>query len=207
MYIFGHLGVGPFIARSLVSRTHLNCCVPKESQTYLFGWLLIGCLLPDLIDKSLFLFKVRYEMPLPMIVGGKTITHTICFPIVAYLIARWKKTSVGQIVAIGIASHLILDFSADSMVWLWSSKQPHSIPPYSFSSPKLAGYLWPLMGTEFVPSYQKSIGDYWSTLWHPVLMFWEIVGLCLFIRTSYQNRFNPFRWPLTLYRQIFRTRH
>ena len=206
MYIFGHLGVGPSISRWLVSRTYVSYRVPQESQACLFVWLLIGCLIPDLIDKSLYLVKVRYEMPLPMIVGGRTIAHTIWFPIVAYIISHWAKSPVGQIVAIGIASHLVLDFSADIMIWFWSSNQPQSIPPYSFDSPKLAGYLWPLMGKEFAPSYQKTIGDYWSTLFHPVLMFWEIAGLWLFIRASYQNRFNPIRWLLMLYHQIFRTK-
>ena len=145
-------------------------------------------------------------MPLPMIVGGRTIAHTIWFPIVAYIISRWAKSPVGQIVAIGVASHLVLDFSADIMIWFWSSNQPQSIPPYSFASPKLAGYLWPLMGMKFVPFYQKTIGDYWSTLFHPVLMFWEIAGLWLFIRASYQNRFNPFQWPRAIYHRMFRTK-
>jgi len=142
-------------------------------------------------------------MPLPMITGGKTIAHTIWFPILAYMISSWGKTPGGQIVGIGIASHLVLDFSADIMIWFWSSNQPQSIPPYSFASPKLAGYLWPLMGMKFGPSYQKTIGDYWSTLFHPVLMFWEIVGLCLFVRSSQQNCLNPLKWSKMLYRRIF----
>jgi len=100
---------------------------PKKHLDYRF--LLIGSLLPDLIDKPIgdVFFYQTFQ-------NGVIFAHTLCFTIFlallgAYVYRRWKK-SWCLILSFGCAIHLILDG-----MWL----QPHTLfwPIYGWSFPKL----------------------------------------------------------------------
>ena len=67
MFVLGHLGIGSRLLFSL--RTRLPA-----------GWLYLGCLLPDLIDKPLFYVPLLVmHQQLPLITGTRTFGHTGLF--------------------------------------------------------------------------------------------------------------------------------
>ena len=123
----------------------------------------------------------------------KSIAHSIlfCSLIIAYSLFRNNLSLLS--ISIGTFSHLCLDLFADSSVW-WIYGTAGSIPPYSFSSPKLSGYFWPLLTTEFARSSQVSFNDYWVGLLRPILLGYELIGVLLLIHTSIKIKFSPLRW-------------
>ena len=193
MYIFGHLGFGATATHWLVSRKLNHRSTKSEASTLLFGWAIIGCLLPDLLDKPLYILNRTLELEIPGIIGDKSIAHSIlfCSLILAYSLFRNNLSLLS--VSVGTFTHLFLDLLADTSVW-WMYATVESIPPYSFSSPKLNGYFWPLLTTAFAPSSQESFNDYWVGLLRPVLLSYELIGALLLIHTSIKIKFNPLRW-------------
>ena len=193
MYIFGHLGFGASATHWLVSRKLNHQSKKSETSTLLFGWALIGCLLPDLLDKPLYILNRTLELNIPGIIGDKSIAHSIlfCSLVLSYSLFRNNLSLLS--VSIGTFTHLCLDLFADTSVW-WIYGTAGSIPPYSFSSPKLNGYFWPILTTAFAPSSQESFNDYWVGLLRPVLLSYELIGALLLIHTSIKIKFNPLRW-------------
>ena len=193
MYIFGHLGFGATATHWLVSRKLNHQSTKYEASTLLFGWALIGCLLPDLLDKPLYILNRTLELNIPGIIGDKSIAHSILFCSLIFTYSLFRKNPLLLSISIGTFSHLCLDLFADSSVW-WIYGTAGSIPPYSFSSPKLNGYFWPLLTTEFAPSSQESFNDYWVGLLKPILLGYEIIGVLLLIHMSIKVKFSPLRW-------------
>ena len=50
MYIFGHLGFGVTATHWIVSKQLSINSSRSDAPMLLFGWALVGCILPDLID-------------------------------------------------------------------------------------------------------------------------------------------------------------
>ena len=88
MLLFGHIGIGAFVASMLF-------------LPILFG--IAGALLPDVIDKGLFV--------LGLAPCGRFVAHSLFFPPVAgiltYLVTRNKKIAIA--IALGAALHLLQD--------------------------------------------------------------------------------------------------
>ena len=100
---------------------------PKKHLDYRF--LLIGSLLPDLIDKPIgdVFFYQTFQ-------NGQIFAHTLCFTIFlallgAYVYRGWKK-SWCLMLSFGCAIHLILD-------GLWLAPRTLFWPIYGWSFPKL----------------------------------------------------------------------
>ena len=66
MYIFGHLGFGAAATHWLVSKKLGRQSIKSEASAVLFGWALVGCLLPDLLDKPLHFLNSILELDIPV---------------------------------------------------------------------------------------------------------------------------------------------
>jgi inner membrane protein len=132
---------------------------PKKHLDYRF--LLIGSLLPDLIDKPIggIFFYQTFQ-------NGRIFAHTLCFTILlallgAYVYWRWKK-SWFLILSFGSAIHLILDG-----MWL----EPRTL-------------LWPLYGWSFpkvdIPAFFAWLPEIFHILaTEPIVCISELIGFAV----------------------------
>jgi len=114
LFVLGHLGVGTRLLGSLRRR------LPA-------GWLILGCLLPDLIDKPLFYGLLFWEGHADALIrGSRSIGHSGLFFLAVIALAAIRRRPFVWAVAAGMATHLALDIlgelvigaSPDSSIWL-----------------------------------------------------------------------------------------
>lgn len=98
MLPFAHLGIGTAIVRPFARKIS-----PR--------WLLLGTVLPDLIDKPIFFLMGVYAhfdhggwVP-----GKRGIAHTLLFLLLLASAARLRKSQALRSLAIGTSTHLLLD--------------------------------------------------------------------------------------------------
>jgi hypothetical protein len=113
VFVLGHAGIGPKLVWPWRSR------LPP-------GWLTLGCLLPDLIDKPLFYGLLWTEGHAdPIFQGSRTIGHTGLFLLLLVLLALLLRKPALAALAAGVATHLLLDVGgelltgADSETSIW----------------------------------------------------------------------------------------
>ena len=164
MLFFAHAGItfGAAAAAAGVAGKHRSSSIadwPAALSRYMdIRWLLVGSLLPDIIDKPLG------EYILPGLIGtGRAYAHTLLFLIVLTMAAlvirrQWGKTW-GLALAAGTLTHLILD-----QMWLM---------------PKVL--FWPLLGVRFE---RIDIAGWAGSLWHllvsdPAIYIPEIIGFLI----------------------------
>ena len=141
----------------------------KAAPGGLFSWLarlsrhmdlrilLIGALLPDIIDKPLGHILLREELS-----SGRTYAHTLIFAILITLGGLFLRYRTGKtwllVLSLGTFVHLILDE-------MWSAQWRSTI-------------LWPLYGTEFPEAELTGwLGNLWDALWQePSVYIPEIIG-------------------------------
>jgi len=199
MFVFGHLGItlgaaalltgvrqssrSPETARNsaVKSSSSSSPVVPNQKTSWLsylgsrvdIRLLLIGSLLPDIIDKPIgrFFFREAFS-------NGKIFGHTLLFLILVtmagiYLYRRYNQTWCLTF-SFGTATHLVLD-----RMWL--------IPRTLF---------WPLMGFTFDRVYINNWAwNVFHTLYtDPKVLLIEIVGALIFVW---------FAWLLRSRRKIY----
>lgn len=120
MLLFGHMGVtmGVFFG--------LAFFIPQLKVFIDPAYLLIGSLLPDLIDKPLG--TVIFPSS---IANGRMITHTLLFSVTLFLTGLYLYTKIGDIKVLTLASGSIFHLMEDRM---W--KSPRTL-------------FWPLIGWRF----------------------------------------------------------
>ncbi len=184
MLVFGHAGItlGAVtlingIATGVISKGNKtsaelepdNNTTGKSTPGGLFSWfarlsrhmdlriLLVGALLPDIIDKPLGHILLREELS-----SGRTYAHTLLFAILITLGGLFLRYRTGKtwllVLSLGTFVHLILDE-------MWSSQWHSTI-------------LWPLYGTEFPEAELTGwLGNLWDALLHePDVYIPEIIG-------------------------------
>src|SRR4051812_44623567 len=106
MLPFAHLGIGSTMAAPW-SRD-----LPKRA-------LLLGTLLPDLIDKtlyySLYLATGQWGEKLGLIAGTRTFGHSGLFLIAVTALALFRGSRTAVALGLGILTHLLLDVAADGV--------------------------------------------------------------------------------------------
>ncbi len=128
MLIFGHIGVGKFFIQLWQK------CLPMRL-------VVLGTLLPDLIDKPLYyvqvLFTGKRGLELGLISGTRTIGHTLLFFILLVLVARITKSRSLFIVVLGVFTHLFLDNFLEPFreLEIYSSRIALLFPLYGFRFP------------------------------------------------------------------------
>jgi len=114
LFVLGHVGIGPRLLGPLRRR------LPA-------GWLALGCLLPDLIDKPLFYGLLWSEgHPDALIRGSRSFGHCGLFFLALLAAATLSRHKAVWAVAAGVATHLALDIAGevftgagpDSSIWL-----------------------------------------------------------------------------------------
>ena len=161
MFVLGHLGVGSALARP---------CSRGLKKRFMF----LGTLLPDLIDKPLYyglsLITGLKGADLGIISGTRTFGHTALFLLTLCVIAFARRSRVLVALALGIATHLVLD-------GLWDRLGPTTLPLGDISP--LAGIFWPALGTQF-PIYPfNDVQDHLSKFLQPAFWGGELLGLAL----------------------------
>ena len=133
MFVLGHVGIGTRLLGRLRHR------LPAR-------WLVLGCLLPDLIDKPLFygLLWLRGH-PDPLISGSRSVGHSGLFLIALAGFAVLTRRAPAWALLAGVATHVVLDIIGEAV----TSARPDS-------SIWLA-ILFPLLGFRFPRAHFRSL--------------------------------------------------
>ena len=162
MFALGHLGIGKAIA----TRPYRRFSAPEKRAFFL------GALLPDLIDKPLFYvpFWLRHGRG-EILSGTHLFAHTALFLLVLVVAARLTRSLVVRALAIGVATHFVLDLVGLSM--------------------GLGTLLWPLYGWRF-PAYTFSnLGQHLFTIFRPVTLAGEVLGAAILLWGWWKARREP----------------
>jgi hypothetical protein len=164
VFVLGHLGIGAWLARPWTRGGQLRL-------------VLLGALLPDLIDKPLY-YGLSWATGLQgaalgLISSTRTFGHTALFAL-AVLGALWSRG--GAAIALGMATHLVLDLGGDAVALLVPSAPPRAGPP------TLAAVLWPLLGLQFPVSPFKGVGEHLLAAGNAYNVAGEAVGALLLFR-------------------------
>jgi hypothetical protein len=150
MFVFGHLGFGSVLARPWRDRAG--------------RWaLLVGMLLPDLIDKPLYYARLS-----DIFSCTRTVGHTGLLALVLLLAGVLFRRRAMAALAIGMTTHVILDCVMDAVVG-------------SPESSALRAAAWPLMGTHFARVYLPSLTVHVERLMNLPILVTEVTGALLLV--------------------------
>jgi LexA-binding, inner membrane-associated putative hydrolase len=147
MFVFGHIGVG----RQLVSRW--RDALPALP-------LLLGTLLPDIIDKPLYYAKI-----FPYVSCTRTFGHTGLLVLLLLGAAQVFRSRALAAVGVGAATHLLLDCAMD-----FTSAGPSSA---------WIATTWPLQGSFAISP--KVLSEHLLGLWDKPIVMGEVLGLALLV--------------------------
>jgi hypothetical protein len=153
VFALGHLGLGKKIA----ARPYRRFSRVERRAFFL------GALLPDLIDKPLFYIPFWVtggrSAAAGLLSGTHLFAHTGLFLLGLVIAALISRSLPLRAIAIGVATHLLLDCVGLSM--------------------GLGTLLWPLFGEHF-PSYPfRNLGQHLATIMNPVTLAGELVGAAI----------------------------
>jgi len=155
MLFFGHLGVGSKLVSPWTSG------LPRRA-------VLLGTILPDLIDKPLYiglaLVTGKRGAELGLISGSRTLGHTAILLVLLAAGAIARRSKVLAALALGMATHLFLDNLSDRFL------------PAGHDPSALVAMAWPFMGSAFVAIKPHPGVSEWVT---PFLIGAEIIGIGL----------------------------
>jgi membrane-bound metal-dependent hydrolase YbcI (DUF457 family) len=165
MFIFGHLGVGSKMVYPWRAQ------LPRAA-------LLLGTVLPDLIDKPLYYGLValvgREAAGQSLISGSRTFGHTLLLLLLVVLFAFLRKSWALAALAAGMATHHLIDLVGDpvqlSMGWVQPGPGPDGFH----------ALLWPLLGRGF-PTSTTTIVGHGMKIINPWVVGGEIVGVCILL--------------------------
>ncbi|HZP64943.1 MAG TPA: metal-dependent hydrolase [Rudaea sp.] len=142
-------------------------------------WLVLGGLLPDLIDKPLYYSLVfatgKRGTELGLISGTRTFGHTGLFLLLFVGLWAWRRSPSLAAIAWGIASHLLLDNIGD----LFGERNG----PTAFDA-----LMFPLLGAHFPISFFKSIKEHLLSVRNLYVGGGEVAGALLLLWSWLQSR-------------------
>ncbi len=162
---FGHLGLGDALAAP--ARRDL----PRR-------WVLLGTVAPDLLDKPLYfgLSWARGHRGLGIVHGTRSFGHTFLLAGLVWWAGRARGDARLKGLALGMATHPVLDFLSDLAAF----------GPASAARGSAA--FWPLTGWGFpVPTY-AGLGEHLRALASPVLLSCEAAGLLWLVLSAAAGR-------------------
>lgn len=159
MFVFGHMGIGSRLVRPWTTGLPLR-------------FVLLGTLLPDLIDKPLYYglswITGRQGAELGLISGTRTFGHTALLLLLLTGIAVFKKSRVFAALCFGVASHLFLDNLGD-----YFGGAPESAIGTEYA------LLFPLLGAQFPVMPFENAGEHLQSVGKTYLWVGEILGALL----------------------------
>ena len=158
MFLLGHLGIG------LKTAQPLRRDLPLKP-------LLLGTLLPDLIDKPMYYGLAwatgRRGFDLGLISGTRTFGHTLLFTATLAALASARRSKILAALALGSATHLLLDVVSD----VFTRKTDYS----------LRILAWPLLGWRFPGYLYEGLGEHLGHFRQPFFLYAELIGAILLI--------------------------
>jgi hypothetical protein len=150
VFALGHLGIGKKLAAVPYRRFSRG-----ERRAFF-----LGALLPDLIDKPLFYVPFwitgRRDALFGLLSGTHLFAHTALFLLAVFAAAMLSRRAAMRAVAIGVATHMALDFIGLSM--------------------DVKTFAWPLFGWRF-PQYPfANLGQHLTTFFRPITLAGELIG-------------------------------
>lgn len=165
MFFFGHLGIGSKMA------------YPWRDQLPRIA-LLVGTTLPDLIDKPVYYTVAavigRDAASQSLISGTRTFAHTLIFLILIVLIAYLRKSRVMAALAVGVATHYLIDVLGDEIQLRLSLITPGTGPD------GFQALLWPLLGWGFPTSTTTMVG-HGTQIINPWVLMGEVAGILILL--------------------------
>ena len=169
MRIFGHLGMGSKLAAPFARR------LP-------YGWLLLGTLIPDLIDKPLYyglhLMTGLSGDALGLISCTRTFGHSGLLLMLVLAIAMLKRSKILAAIGLGMATHLVLDGMQDRWNLL------HGSPG---ASATLLAATFPYFG-KFAAMPFNNVEDHLRTGTQPFILMSEVLGFLILVWDYYRRR-------------------
>jgi membrane-bound metal-dependent hydrolase YbcI (DUF457 family) len=166
MYVFGHLGIGLKL-------------VQPWNKGLSRRYILLGAILPDLIDKPLYyglsFATGRQGQALGLISGTRTFGHAAITTLALASVASLRRSRALAAVTLGMAAHLLLDNLSDRFV----------LGPDKFS---LQSLLWPLDGWRFPVYPFTSVGEQLHRVTEPYYLWAEALGLTLLAWEVWKTR-------------------
>lgn len=101
MFPLAHVGIG----RRLIP--------PAARASLPWRWVALGCLLPDLVDKPVWLAAQWLGIELPQLESARLFGHTAWFALLFALAARLTRARPFAALAYAIPTHLVLDIVTD----------------------------------------------------------------------------------------------
>jgi hypothetical protein len=162
MFVVAHVGLGVTLSRPRLGSRGLP-------------WLLLGTVLPDLLDKPLYyglaLLTHRHGAQLGLISSTRVFGHSL---LVALLLYAVLPRRIGVPLVAGMITHLGLDELGDLIGHLFPSLELVHGGPDTANA-----ILFPLLGFEFPVSGYASPREHLWSLWNPYLVAGEIAGAAL----------------------------
>lgn len=172
MIFFGHLGLGITLARPWMGKE-------RETDARV---VLLGCLLPDLLDKPLYYGLSAWTGSsgdaIGLISGTRTLGHALLFLLLLLLASRWDRSRIAWALFLGASTHVLFDHLGDALSpWINEGLAPAN--PFAEDVRRLQGLLFPFLGPAF-PEYPfLNAADHGSTIRKPHLWGTEILGALL----------------------------
>lgn len=187
MLLFGHIGITAGVVKAgdiLASMTRPDNSYQMDSSSkrlrlhYLlngikgrlgsidYRMVLLGSLLPDIIDKPVWLFTTRFTSEMPL--SGRAYAHTLLFNLILFIgglvLIRYRKSWL-LIISLSSFVHLILD-------QMWRSP---------------AVLLWPLLGPMCKVETAGWLSNIIEALFsYPEVYIPEIIGLVIVLLFAYR---------------------
>lgn len=140
----------------------------------------LGTVLPDLIDKPLYHLGVfitgRQGQALGLISGTRTFGHTTVLVLLVALFAAWRGSAIAKALALGMASHLVLDTIGD----FFNQFAPH-LPYRNGPTGGIEAVLWPLLGWHFPTARMPTFSTYVGASFSYVNVIAEVIGAALLV--------------------------
>ena len=159
MFVFGHLGIGKKIASPF-------------SKKLATPWLLLGTLLPDLLDKPLYyilcLATGKTGASLGLISGSRTLGHVGLLPVLLLALGLAWKNRLCIAIAVGMVTHLLLDGVSD---WV--------LVPSGVQSSIFLAVVFPFQGLQFGVMPFKSMHEHADATLNIFTLTCEFIGVLL----------------------------